>query len=51
MTDLLKLLSSLDHNNQSENIEFAKGKYHYPETVKEAFNQFTRELRWQSKKK
>ena len=33
---------------ETENIKVAKGKYKFPETVKEAFNNFKKEL-WQNK--
>lgn len=33
---------------ETENIKIAKGKYKFPETVKEAFNNFKKEL-WQNK--
>ena len=29
---------------ETENIKIAKGKYKFPETVKEAFNNFKKEL-------
>lgn len=33
---------------ETENIKIAKGKYKYPETVREAYNNFKKEL-WQNK--
>jgi hypothetical protein len=33
---------------ETENIKIAKGKYKYPESVKEAYNNFKDEL-WQNK--
>jgi|31_taG_2_1085359.scaffolds.fasta_scaffold20211_2 hypothetical protein len=36
--------------SKSENVQIAKGKYKLPSSVKEAYNQFKQELKWQSKK-
>ena len=36
--------------SNSENIQIAKGKYKLPSSIKEAYNQFKTELKWQSKK-
>ena len=33
---------------ETENVKIAKGKYKYPETVREAYNNFKKEL-WQNK--
>jgi hypothetical protein len=45
--NLLKLINSIDYFNESEEIEIAKGRYKMPTTVKEAYNQFKRDIRWQ----
>lgn len=42
---ILKGLELTDSNN--EFIQIAKGKYKYPESVKEAFNKFKKEMQWQ----
>jgi hypothetical protein len=43
--ELLKYSKSKD-----ENVQIAKGKYKLPSSVKEAYNQFKQERKWQSKK-
>jgi hypothetical protein len=35
--------------SKSENVLIAKGKYKLPSSVKEAYNQFKNELKWQKK--
>jgi len=44
--NILELLPLV--TGETELIEIAKGKYKFPETVKEAFNNFKKEL-WQNK--
>ena len=44
--NILELLPLVEGG--TENIQIAKGKYKFPETVKEAFNNFKKEL-WQNK--
>lgn len=41
--DLLPLATG-----ETENIKIAKGKYKYPESIKEAYTQFKKEV-WQKK--
>ncbi len=36
--------------SKSEIVQIAKGKYKLPNSVKEAYNQFKTEIKWQSKK-
>lgn len=43
---ILKLLNIDAFYGVSENIEIAKGKYKLPETLKEGFEQFKRELKY-----
>lgn len=43
--ELLKYSKSKD-----ENVLIAKGKYKLPSSVKEAYDQFKTEIKWQSKK-
>ena len=35
---------------ETENIKIAKGKYKFPETIKEAYNNFKRDL-WEEQQK
>jgi hypothetical protein len=37
--------------SKSEVVQIAKGKYKLPTSVKEAYNQFKTEIKWQSKKR
>jgi len=46
----LKLLNIGDFYASSELIEVAKGKHKLPETLKEAYKLYKRELLWQLKK-
>ena len=32
---------------ETENIRIAQGKYYLPETLKDSFNVFKKEIRWQ----
>ena len=41
---ILKGLELTDSNN--ELIQIAKGKYKYPESIKEAFEKFKKEVQW-----
>lgn len=41
---ILKGLELTDSNN--ELIQIAKGKYKYPESIKEAFEKFKKEIQW-----
>lgn len=34
---------------ETENIQIAQGKYYLPETLKDTFNVFKKELRWQQR--
>lgn len=45
---ILTILNSLEHYNQSETIEIAKGKYELPNTIKKGYKQIKRNLKWQS---
>lgn len=47
--EILDLLKSAEHYNQSELIEIAKGKNKIPETWKETFKQHKRKLKWHKK--
>jgi len=42
---ILKGLELTGSNN--ELIQIAKGKYKYPESIKEAFEKFKKEVQWQ----
>ena len=42
---ILKGLELTDSNN--ELIQIAKGKYKYPESIKEAFEKFKKQVQWQ----
>lgn len=45
------IIELLKHtNSKSENIQIAKGKYKLPDSIKEAYDQFKTEIKWQSKK-
>lgn len=48
LDSIIELLKYSKSN--SENIQIAKGKYKLPSSIKEAYNQFKTELKWQSKK-
>jgi hypothetical protein len=37
--------------SKSEIVQIAKGKYKLPNSIKEAYNQFKTEIKWQSKKR
>lgn len=36
-------------NGETERIRIAQGKYKMPETIKESFKQFKKEMKWQKK--
>jgi hypothetical protein len=42
--DLLKVAQG-----DTENIRIAQGKYHLPEGLKDTFNVFKKEIRWQKR--
>lgn len=42
---ILKGLELTDSNN--ELIQIAKGKYKHPESIKEAYKKFKKEMQWQ----
>tara|TARA_X000001382_G_scaffold44088_1_gene29806 strand:- start:2985 stop:3134 length:150 start_codon:yes stop_codon:yes gene_type:complete len=44
---IIELLKYTKSN--SEIVQIAKGKYKLPSNVKEAYNQFKQELKWQKK--
>jgi hypothetical protein len=44
---IIELLKYTKSN--SEIVQIAKGKYKLPSSVKEAYNQFKKELKWQKK--
>jgi len=46
---ILDLLMQNEHYNQSELIEFAKGKQEIPTTWKKGFKQIKRELKWRKR--
>ena len=46
----LKLLNISDYYGKSEIIEVAKGKHKLPETLKENYKLYKREILWQLKK-
>ncbi len=41
---ILKGLELTDSNN--ELVQIAKGKYKYPESIKEAYEKFKKEIQW-----
>lgn len=45
LRNIIDLLQEV--NGETENIRIAQGKYHLPETLKDSFNVFKKELRWQ----
>lgn len=47
---ILQLLALDDFKGESEEIDIAKGKYKYPDTIKDAYKQFKREIVWLRKK-
>jgi hypothetical protein len=47
LKDILELLQAENYYGESEYIEIAKGKYKYPESFKEAVEQFKRSTKWQ----
>ena len=46
MREVINLLMTHEHYNQSELIEIAKGKYEIPTTLKKGINQIKRISRW-----
>jgi len=44
MKDIIDLLKLADYKGESELIDIAKGKYKIPNTIKEAYKQFKRDL-------
>jgi len=44
---ILEALKLTEHN--SENIQIAKGKYKYPESIREAYEKFKQEIKWSKK--
>jgi len=44
---ILDLLTSMNHFNQSEEIEIAKGKYEIPMTINKGLKQIKRIAKWQ----
>lgn len=49
--NIIELLGTDNFYNVSEEIDFAKGKYKAPETIREGIKNIKRQLRWQSKRK
>tara|TARA_R100001440_G_scaffold51328_1_gene71309 strand:- start:1812 stop:1964 length:153 start_codon:yes stop_codon:yes gene_type:complete len=45
--NILELLPFVEDG--TENIKIAKGKYKLPETFREGYKQFKKELKWQKK--
>ena len=43
----LKLLALDDFYGQTENIEVAKGKYKLPQSIKEGYKLYKRQILWQ----
>ena len=43
--NILELLPLV--KGETENIRIAQGKYYLPETLKDSFNVFKKEIRWQ----
>ena len=42
------ILELLPHaKGETHNIQIAQGKYYLPETLKDSFNVFKKEIRWQ----
>jgi hypothetical protein len=48
---IIEMLGLLNHYNQSETIEIAKGKYELPTTIKKGWNQIKRTHQWHKKSK
>lgn len=47
ITQIIELLQSMEFKNGTDNIEFAKGAYRYPRSIKETFKT---SKRWLSRK-
>jgi len=47
---VISLLMTIDHFNQSEIIEIAKGRNEIPKTWKKGFRQIKREMKWLTRK-
>jgi hypothetical protein len=47
---VISLLMTIDHFNQSELIEIAKGRNEIPKNWKKGFTQIKREMKWLTKK-
>lgn len=47
LQNILELLQIAD--GETERIRIAKGKYKMPETIKEGYKQFKKEVKWQRK--
>ena len=47
LQNILELLQIAD--GETERIRIAKGKYKMPETLKEGYKQFKKEVKWQRK--
>ena len=44
------ILDLLQHaKGETENIRIAQGKYYLPETLRDTFNVFKKEVRWQKR--
>jgi len=49
IAEIVKLLNSEELKGVSESIDFAKGKYKKPESVKEVIKKFNRKMAWLKK--
>jgi len=47
LNNIIELLKIDNFYNKSELIEMAKGKYKAPETIKEAYKNAKRRIKWQ----
>ena len=45
LRNIIDLLQEV--NGETDNIRIAQGKYYLPETLKDSFNVFKKEIRWQ----
>lgn len=49
LKNILTLLKEMDAYNVSEEVEIAKGKYHFPLTSKEMFAKIIRDIKFRKK--
>jgi hypothetical protein len=46
LIEIIDLVRKEDYFNCGETVEIAKGKYCYPETIKDAWKQFKRQIKY-----